>query len=506
MGNAATTREPRDALDVLPYESLKAIAQAGRIDVSAEPTRRELIEALAALPNLESLLAKEDRRRIEARLGRMRTRQLRELGERYRVSLHGLTKKSEIVEALADSPAASDLIFELDVHGGLAADEILEAGRESNVDFAKVESLIEQARTRFEERRFEAAIEAAQEAARLAERTTEQLRRSSWSYAILAAQGLLEPCDPADPDAATARELLARAKERFAQSKLGDETILKDLVNASRSIQSKEATAVRDSLAATRDSIQEAANLGSAIAVPEDLWNQAADLLDRGDLRGARENLAQVARLATEARERRIQEVGDALSSVADHIALARNVGADADEAEKLLAQAKAAASDREYGLAGELVKRAERLAMLGQQRQIQKAMELRQSQTEKAFAVVASCEPVIQEAESYGLNVSEARTLLRQARDVLAKGDYVAGLTFARNAEEAVLRLEPPIAEERRRRGILKPTTGICGVCQSRRLHFYDNGWGRCLECGSSFRWRGPAGAWERIRALLGT
>src|SRR5204862_632088 len=105
-------------------------------------------------------------------------------------------------------------------------------GRDSSLDFAQVEELLVQARKRFQERRFEAALTAAQEASRIAERTTEQLRRASWSYAVLAAQGLLEPCDPEDPDTVKARALLDRARDVFFQGQTMDDAFLQDLVRA----------------------------------------------------------------------------------------------------------------------------------------------------------------------------------------------------------------------------------------------------------------------------------
>src|SRR5207302_6177191 len=48
------------------------------------------------------------------------------------------------------------------------------------------------------------------------------------------------------------------------------------------------------------------------------------------------------------------------------------------------------------------------------------------------------------------------------------------------------------------------KAAVGHCGVCRSRRVTFQDDGWGRCAECGNSFRWRGPLGVLERLRDLL--
>src|SRR5947199_620689 len=372
-----TPRSLQETLQQLPTEVLRDLARAHRIDRGRQADRALLIETIMALPDGDAILVEADRRRMEHRLSRLRPRQLREIGERHQVSLLGLKNKADLVEALAGAPDAAEILIE--VEAAPPTDHLAALlGRDSSLDFARVEELLVQARKRFQERRFEAALTAAQEASRIAERTTDQLRRASWSYAVLAAQGLLDPCDPADSEAVAARRLLERAREALVHGPPVDEKLLHDLV------------------------------------------------------------------------------------------------------------------------------RRAERLAMKGQQRQIERAIQLRAAQVEKAQAILNACEPVLKEAESYDLSAAEVRTLLRQARDVLTKGDYLAGLTFARNAEEAARHLEAQIQEERRRRGIQKPRSGICGVCRSRRVTFQDDGWGRCAECGNSFRWRGPLGVLERLRDLL--
>jgi len=469
------------------------------------PERAHLIDALASLPDIPSLLADIDRRRVESRLERLRPRQLREIGERHRVSLYGLKKKSDLVAALAAAPSSPEILMELEAKVAPPKESGFLFGRESSIDFDRVEDLLDQARKRFEERRFQAALAAAQEASRVAERTTLQLRRASWSYAILAAQRLLEPCDTEDPAARRAREMLDGARDAFLEGRMEDESVLSELVRAAELAHGREAERIREALADARDAIREAANLGASVTMAEDAWRRGADTLDRGQLAAARERLSDAMTHAGEARTRRIREVEESLESVADHIALARNVGADPSEAEELLGKAREASGRGEYASAGDFLKRAERLAMKAQQRQIDRAMQLRQSQTEKALAIIAACEPVLKEAESYDLSAAEVRTLLRQARDVVMKGDYLAGVTLARNAEEAARRLGAQIAEERRRRGIEKPSSGLCGVCRSGRLVFEDDGWGRCLDCGNGFRWRGPLGVWERLKGLLG-
>src|SRR2546421_1174416 len=278
---------PRETFLSLPDDVLQGLAQAHGVDPTRYPNRDSLIEALASLPGAEDLVPEASRRRMAYQLDRLRPRQLRELGERHRVVLHGLKRKADLVEALAGAPDSSEILMELEAEAAPERDATLALGRESDVDFDRVEELLEQARKSFQERRFEAALTAAQEASRLAERTTEQLRRSSWSYAVLAAQALLEPCDPDDPEAAAARVLLDRARDAFFRGQREDEALLQDLVRAAEAAHAREANRVRDLLASTRDGIREAANLGASVALAEDSWKRPADFLARHQLAAA---------------------------------------------------------------------------------------------------------------------------------------------------------------------------------------------------------------------------
>lgn len=503
-GGPRTPRSLQETLARLPDEVLHDLAQAHGFDPARQADRGLLIETLVSLTDAEGLLAEADRRQAGHRLRRLRPRQLREIGERHRVSLHGLKRKVDLVEALASAPNAAEILMELEASIPVQRDVSAILGRDGDVDFVRVEELLENARKRFQERRFQGALTAAQEASRIAERTTARLRRASWSYAILAAQGLLEPCDPKDAHSVKARELLERARESFFRGNLGDDAFLQELVRAAETAHASEAERLRDLLALTRDAIREAANLGGSVALAEDAWKRGADFLDRDRLAASRESFVEATRRAEVARSRRVQEVEESVESVADHITLARKIGADMQEAEGMHQAARLAIAAGQHGHAGDLLKRAERIAMKGQQRQIERAIQLRQAQVEKGQAILNACEPVLKEAESYDLNPTEVRVLLRQARDVLTEGDYVAGVTLARNAEEASRLLEAQIAEERQRRGISKPVSGMCGVCRSRRVAFQDDGWGRCEDCNNTFRWRGSLAIWQRLKNLL--
>src|SRR2546428_4955875 len=98
---------PRETFLSLPDEVLQGLAQAHGVDPTRYPNRDSLIEALASLPGAEGLVPEAGRRRMAYQLDRLRPRQLRELGERHRVLLHGLKRKAELVEALAGAPDSS---------------------------------------------------------------------------------------------------------------------------------------------------------------------------------------------------------------------------------------------------------------------------------------------------------------------------------------------------------------------------------------------------------------
>ncbi|OGS48933.1 MAG: hypothetical protein A3K68_04920 [Euryarchaeota archaeon RBG_16_68_13] len=483
---------------------LSSLAEDLGLDPRAHADSGSLLSALLASPGIEAAVDAVERLRLEGRLNRLRAGPLRDLGRRHGVPVEGRTK-AEIVSELLAAPASRILIGG-DARGGRGKGAERPAGATVHEDIERLRSLLETARTRFEDRKILSSIETVREAIRLAERAPEPLRRACWSYALLGARSLLEPCDPEDPEVGAAWDLFGEVRDLYDSGRRSQDAILERLLARSLASYEGAASRLRDELSRVRDAIREAANVGASIAVAEDAWRRAGDRLDRGDLREARDELGAASRSSEEARARLVRDVEDALLSAEDHISLARNVGANVDEAVSVLGQARAAVLDSDYFRAGDFVKRAERLAMQGQQLQIGRAMEIRQSQLDRASAIIAGAEPLVIEGESYGINVTEARVLLRQARDVLARGDYVAGFTFARNAEEAAHRLLPSIEDERRRRGILKPSKGICGACGSDRLHYFDDGWGRCLDCRGTFRWRAPLGIVERVRGLLGT
>jgi len=214
--------------------------------------------------------------------------------------------------------------------------------------------------------------------------------------------------------------------------------------------------------------------------------------------------LGLLSRLAAEALVRRVREIEGMIPATEKAIGEARHLGADVDEAARMLEKAKVALQRGEHVLAVELVQRAERSTMQSQHYQIQRAMELRLRQIERAQKLVNYLVPIADEAAGYDMPIEDVRRFLADARDVLDQGDYVNGTVLAKQAEERLRGIVPHLAEERLKRGITKPPAGRCGTCDSGDVAFLDDGWSRCNACGASWRWRAPSGLWERFRSLL--
>jgi len=503
-------------LSALSIDELKELAGTSAVDTAACTSKEDFVEVLARNgvvprpPSLERLLAV------------MKLKDLRDLAARHGVDVSKLRKKRDIAEALVTNSRAQSIYDEvrpeleavaaaprpipnLPPMADADADILLYASKNAEVDLGRSEDLLDQARMRFEERNFERSIGAADEASGLIRANADALQRSAWAYAILSCQRLIEDCGKAGREVDDAAALLLEAKQAFRSNTLGSRLdLLARLQEVSRNLYSQEIQRSRAEIYRVQEILGNAANMGANVVAPDEALNRARDALRRNDPLTALQVAAEAERLTNETRKARIKEIEDAIPFTASIITEARNVGADVGEAERWLDKARVAATGREHVLAGELVKRAERAAMQSQHHQIEKAMELRRRQVEKATAVIEAVEPLLDEADAFDIDVMEARTRLRQARDVLAKGDYVNGTVYAKNAAEVARRLEPKVVEERAKRGIVKPDTGVCGKCGSKTLSFADDGTGKCSDCGHEFRWRVPAGRWERFVSSL--
>jgi len=517
----------------MSMRELKELAVRAGIPSEGLKKRDEFVTRLSSLENIKDVVRTWENS-LPRLLDHKSLNELKEIASKYSIPVSKVERRKELIAALASHPLAPSIAESLrtdrsldaikeeleEVKGEIAktveranmppmddseVDPLLKQALSLEVDFDHCEDLLDQARMRFEEKNFEGALGASLEASESAERSRRDMEGSTMAYAILSAQRLIEECGKAGRDVETAADLLRNAKRLYREKEFANmAAILRDLESVSRSLYSVEVQRAREKIHEAQELLHDVANLGADLRRAEEVLGSAKDALKRSEYKSSIEHAARAMDFAQLARQDRQKSIEDAIPAAVSMIEEAKHVGADVSEAERLVSKAKTAVASKEYLLASELVKRAERAAMESQQNQILRAMELRRRQVEKAQGIVTQIEPVLEEAESFGIDVAEARTLLQQAKDILTEGDYVNGTIYAKNAAEVARKLEPRLVEERAKRGISKPTEGVCASCGSRQVVFTDDGWSRCADCGYTYRWRAPGGVWSKFKSLL--
>jgi hypothetical protein len=550
----------RAILSTFSVHQLKELAHRHRINTDGCEHKADYVGKLASAGTISAVL-ETPAFQVRPILVEKTVADLHTLAAEHGVDVEGLTKKPEIVDRIAASPAASKILEvapapvaappepappvaepppppepgppestpppeppppeppppeppppeEIPIGEPQPqapspdADGLLLQARNIDADFGLAEDILDQARMRFEERAFDRVLELAHEALLLVHGTLDAFERSAWSYAIVASQKLIEESGRVGRDTEPAASLLRDARVAYVSGNLAaNRDLLIKLQGATKALYSEEVQRLRQKIYGAEDRIQQAAHLGADVAAAEESLSRARDAMQRAKHAKAVELLAEAERVAQIALDARVKEIAGAIPAAAKIIDESRNVGAEVGEALRLLEKARVAIERQEYVLAAELVQRSERSALQAQHHQIQKAMELRLRQIEKAQSLVNRVVPILDEAAGYAINIEEARRVLTDAADVLDQGDYVNGTILAKRAEELALAMVPQIVAERPKHGIVKPASGRCDVCSSDDVAFLDDGWSRCNACSASWRWRVPSGLWEKFRSLI--
>ncbi len=539
----------RAILSTFSLDQLKDLASQHRVSTDGCTSKADHVERLAIASPMVGVLD-TPAFRVRPMLKAKSVAALQTMAAELGVDAAGLLKKSDLIDRIAASPAAAQIpgavpdVPQAEVQpslmpepskpvestvspiahppleatsGALAApkpgtpppdlsqDGFLQQGKNIDADFGLAEDILDQARMRFEERAFDRVLELAHEALLLVHGTLDAFERSAWSYGILASQKLIEESGRVGRDVEPASSLLRDAKVAYVSGNLAaNRDLLIKLQGATKALYSEEVQRLRRSIYAAEDRIEQAGHVGADVAAAEEALTRARDAMQRAEHAKAVDLLAETERLANAAVDVRVKEIAGAIPATARLLEESKNVGAEVGEASRLLEKAKVAIDRKEYVLAAELVQRAERSALQAQHHQIQKAMELRLRQIERAQGVMNRLLPILDEAASYGIEVEEVRRVLTDAEEVLDQGDYVNGTILARRAEELTLAMVPRLVTERPKYGIVKPTTGRCTACGAQEVAFLDDGWSKCNVCRVTWRWRVPSGLWEKFRSLM--
>jgi hypothetical protein len=501
-------------LDVLNLRSPEALQRALSL-VPGSPSNPSPQETLELLGNA-----------ISGKLSDMKVDELRTKAQAWGSEVKG-KKKQDVVNSILESQSGAEGAFreffgkveqpnelELEAIGrdiALAVKEaessdllrpeeldeirrLLEQHKALAVNFREPEQLMGRAMQSLGARDMEDALRSVQNSMGLAQQASDNFRRFATATLLSAADNLINTTHLAESNDHEAKRALSYALSAYRDG-------LPDMANGVQPLVDKCVRIFKDELIALNEVYQTKKllvsnfkNQGVDTFNAERYMRRIEDALAARNHSEAWEYLEKAEKSVVESRNAWVTQIQSEVPVAENVIQEARHLGADTQEAEKLIAQARVAMDARDYALCAELTKRSSRKAMEAQQQQIERAGELQRRQLQKADASLGATFPLLQEARAYGMDITVLDQMAQSLRMALQSGDYVNATSYAKDLEEAARLLRPKVEAERERVAQLQtPLGGPCPTCKQNAVRFLETGFGRCLSCGYIFSYQIP-------------
>jgi hypothetical protein len=252
-----------------------------------------------------------------------------------------------------------------------------------NTIFNEPADLLKNINESFEKESYTTILESSKDLLLLMEQPTQQFIKIGMAFSISAATKWISPMENVGVDISSAEKLISKAREQFTEGDFNkaDETIGK-VRNMIPKLEEEQRNVSEEHIQKTEQLIEEISNTGADVEEAQRHLQQAKYFMDN-------ENYQEVVRLTREAKEtaetskdQRIQTVSDALLFTRSVIKESENIGVNVSEADDIYKAAKTAFAQGDYQRCSDLTKEAEEKALILQDEQIQKVLELKEKRT----------------------------------------------------------------------------------------------------------------------------
>jgi tetratricopeptide (TPR) repeat protein len=319
-----------------------------------------------------------------------------------------------------------------------------------------------------------------------AEKSLAEFQTTVFSYVVLSAQHILESWMKVGVNVDEAANSLLQAKRAIKGDFKKKSKVMNELFKQMEMIYERQAKN-----ASARSLINEVMSMGASTKYAESLLTKARESLLNKNYSEFFEYINKAEDDAKASMDRRLKAIEDSIPAVKTIIDDAKGIGADVEEAEKLFNRADLAFKSGDHLLCVELTRRCEEKAIKAQEEQIQRAIRLRRGQIQKTSEMILGFQNIIAKAKSLNIDISKAKDLLNEVNIALQKKEYVKIVRYRRSIERTMRDFKSEI--EGFARTQKKPEGGVCKKCKSKDLKFFDNGWGKCLNCEWKFQWLFP-------------
>ncbi len=471
-GNAEDVKmveDPAHFLNELPIWKLKIVASEFGIDVSACRYKRDFVE------KVRSKRLTEEQVRKALSKGR----------KEPEPSITDVQQMTKEIQQIADKPADGT---ELPADDEKNVDRNLDEALTMRPSFFEVDSSAESAYNKMILGDFYDAIRTNREARLKCLETFGNAQVYSAAVSIRSADELLSRLRGTEAAVdSTVRTALAEAKRSF----IGGSPRSRE-----EALESLETLVTKTYEAAVSESERTEAELKGLLADYESFGTRTEEsrrYLEIAAQAKSAFNLADYSKFLKEARSHaenakvvRVHEIDNSFHMVRVGAEEAKELGADVSFADAKIAEARRAFENGSLRQTVELLANIERVTDTAHLERIRHQRDLESVQLGKIRLMVSTYEPLLVEAESYGIGVQQAKYLVGAAKSALAGRDLVNAAKLARRAKELAEPLEHDLDKKRLELGIVKKVEGAkCDKCGAESVYLYPNARMKCFECG---------------------
>lgn len=372
-----------------------------------------------------------------------------------------------------------------------AEDRLIAQAKDLYTNFKESEHLLAHLKVQFHDDDHKNVIRSADKTLMCAEKSLAEFQTTVFSYVVLSAQHILESWMKVGVNVDEAANSLLQAKRAIKGDFKKKSKVMNELFKQMEMVYERQAKNAKKRIASARSLINEVMSMGASTKYAESLLTKARESLLNKNYSEFFEYINKAENDAKASMDRRLKAIEDSIPAVKTIIDDAKGIGADVEEAEKLFNRADLAFKSGDHLLCVELTRRSEEKAIKAQEEQIQRAIRLRRGQIQKTSEMILGFQNIIAKAKSLNIDISKAKDLLNEVNIALQKKEYVKIVKYRRSIERTMRDFESEIEVFAKTQK--KPEGGVCKKCKSKDLKFFNNGWGKCLNCEWKFQWLFP-------------
>jgi len=500
-------KELREKLKRLSIPQLKSLAEDFEIDVSNCRRRNEYIDTIAA----SGVVLIED---VDTFLSLV--------GPSEGMTDEGKPLQEEVPSA-PEPPAAEQV---QPPQGAGTVDDAIQAHLQTEINLRVAEEHLQAIKDLVMKNKHRDVHDRVKQMMNDVSEILKKVELTGYAYILTSTAHILNEMKMSGLDVRHAEDILSSAKGSFSKDFEATRKAISELGNEIERLKNEQVSKIESKLREIEASISQAKQIEAEVDEAEILMNEVRTQFESRNFSECLRLIQEVDEIVQEAHREKIQGITQLVLDVEDLIANAKSIGAETDDAEKILLDAKNAFKGKDYLTCIQNLTKVEEMVSSRLQAKLEEIEKLKEKQKAKiekrllalideashiTSAEVASALEDKFESVKVALeenNLTRATLLIREAEKELKAAKQMGGTGPEPAPKPAQPGVTPPPQGEKMGEGgtsvppfqetpppppkaELLPLQRPCKWCGYRGVEYYSTGVAKCPGCNRTYQWR---------------